>query len=419
MMDLLRRQLENQFLSGGLVLVLFTGLLAAMRKFPEYLWHFIERRFVTIVDISDHDPAFFWVQTWLSTHEYTKRSRLLTASTRTRPVGYSPQEKEEDQFSRKKQLTEVLFSPAPGTHLFRFHGHFILLTRTRTQGEGTMGELAFHETIVFKTFSKNVIRDLIFDARHSAFPPDDNRVAVLRSQWNQWQLAQRKVPRNLDSIVLADNTANELLADLKWFFGASKWFSDHGIPYQRGYMLAGPPGSGKTSLVVAIASAFDRDIYIINLASTSDANLVSLTCSLPEHAIVLIEDIDGGFVQRDKVVGPDQLSFSGFINAIDGVSASTGRILFMTTNHIEKIDPALLRPGRADRIFNFGPATPDMAYRFYLKFFPGEPELASQFSATYGKTPPSSMADLQEHLIRYREDSTGAVTNVGNLVRSN
>ena len=73
----------------------------------------------------------------------------------------------------------------------------------------------------------------------------------------------------------------------------------------------------------------------------------------PQNSIILMEDIDGIFVERESVLrdkgeGERSVSFSGLINALDGVRSQEGRILFMTTNHREKLDPALMRPGRVD-----------------------------------------------------------------------
>jgi chaperone BCS1 len=408
--DLLRKQLENQFLTGGVVLVLFTALLALLRHLPSRLWGFIERKIITTVDVADHDQAFFWIQKWLGEHEYTKSARLLTASTRTMPLNSSPEAKNPED-SRKRQLTEVVFSPAPGMHLLRFHNHYLLLTRNRKESEsGSFGQVAYHETFTFQTFSKDVVRDLIFEAREAAFPPEDNRIAIFRPNWSAWIIVQRRLPRPLESVVLDGVIVEELMDELRWFFSASKWYADLGIPYQRGYMLSGPPGTGKTSLVAALASAFNRDIYILNLNVVDDGSLVSLMAALPEHAIILIEDLDSAFHARDKTADTnDKITFSGFINAIDGVSAPPGRLLFMTTNYIEKIDEAILRPGRADRIINFHNATPEMAKRIFMRFFPDAEGLSQKFSDAYALGPSRSMSKVQEHLTKYREDPEAAL----------
>lgn len=418
--DLIKSQLENQFFSGGALLVVFTAILALMRNVPTQIWAWIQRRFITRVDIADHDPAFFWVQKWLGEQQYTKeRARLLTASTRTRPVNQGGPEIIEKASGRKRQLTEVVFSPAPGHHLIRFRGHYILIHRIRNQGESLLGEVAYHESLEFRALSREIIRELIYEAREAAFPPEDNRVAIMKATYNDWRIAQRRPPRPADSVVLSGRLFEEIRDDLVWFFGAKEWYTDHGIPYQRGYLLLGPPGNGKTSLVIALASAFDRDVHIIQLAGLNDHNLTHLMSDLPEHAIVLMEDVDRLYHKREKTEDSnDNLTFSGLINAIDGVFASTGRILIMTTNHPEVLDSALIRPGRVDRRFEFKNADEDMGRRLFERFFPEELELAKVFGKNVASSIKDlSMADLQEHLIHYREDPQSAADKIG--VRTN
>jgi len=93
------------------------------------------------------------------------------------------------------------------------------------------------------------------------------------------------------------------------------------------------------------------NICYLNLSgdSLNDDSLNRLLNSTPTQSIILLEDIDAIFVGRESVRGAKTgVSFSGLLNALDGVRSQEGRILFMTTNHREKLDPALLRPGRAD-----------------------------------------------------------------------
>ena len=127
---------------------------------------------------------------------------------------------------------------------------------------------------------------------------------------------------------------------------------DKGVPYRRGYLLHGPPGTGKTSFTQAIAGALKLNICYLNLSNGNmdDDGLNRALNNAPSQSIILLEDIDGIFVARESVnQGRDGgVSFSGLLNALDGVRSQEGRILFMTTNHKEKLDPALLRPGRCD-----------------------------------------------------------------------
>lgn len=125
------------------------------------------------------------------------------------------------------------------------------------------------------------------------------------------------------------------------------------MPYRRGYLLYGPPGTGKTSFVQAVAGALKLNICYLNLSGGrfDDDGLNRALNDAPAHSIILLEDIDGIFVEREAVSVQKKgrnVSFSGLLNALDGVRSQEGRITIMTTNHREKLDPALLRPGRAD-----------------------------------------------------------------------
>jgi chaperone BCS1 len=68
----------------------------------------------------------------------------------------------------------------------------------------------------------------------------------------------------------------------------------------------------------------------------------------PMNAIILLEDVDAVFSERSAGKSAGGVSFSGLLNALDGVASQEGRLFFMSTNHIEKLDPALIRPGRCD-----------------------------------------------------------------------
>ena len=179
-------------------------------------------------------------------------------------------------------------------------------------------------------------------------------------------------------------------------------------------LLSGPPGTGKTSLTFALAGAFGLDIYCISLAeqSMTEEDLAKLFDGLPEQCLVLLEDVDAaGLAVRGKlskagrlqtpleqhlnddiendelsfiedvhmessrgggsgtVPGISRISLSGLLNVIDGVAASEGRLLVMTTNDIEHIDEALMRPGRIDLKINFELATRHDATLLFRQIF--------------------------------------------------
>ena len=122
-----------------------------------------------------------------------------------------------------------------------------------------------------------------------------------------------------------------------------------GVPWRLGILLYGEPGTGKTSIAHTIASRTDRRLAVVPLADLkSDEDLFSAFEDIRDDSIVLLEDVDCAFEQRENE-DAEGITFSGFLNCIDGViTPQNGRILMMSTNHIDRLDPALVRPGRVD-----------------------------------------------------------------------
>lgn len=406
----------NQFLSGGAFLMIFGGLAAVCRRIPGRIWRWFVRRLFIEIEIPMRDDAFWWFNDWLADHRYSQRwARWLTV--RTVRKGH-----------RDNDQPQIILSPAPGTHWMWWKGYFFIVQRDRKENEsspGSTGGTTFNIpqevfTISILSWKRDVIFKLMEDARAKAYPPDDNRLTVYSPRYGNWDSELRRRPRPASSVLLQDGVMEHLLEDVQRFIKSEQWYIDRGIPYRRGYLLYGPPGNGKSSAVVAVASELKLDICIINLgtASLGDDGLVALLSTVPQHAILLIEDIDCVFEQRSSTKDNDsKITFSGLLNALDGVAASEGRLLFMTTNHINKLDAALIRPGRCDQRMLIENANRKQGMRIFSRFFPEHPQLADQFGdlvASGGY----SMAALQGHLLKYTEDPNGAVSNFGELSES-
>lgn len=185
-----------------------------------------------------------------------------------------------------------------------------------------------------------------------------------------WRNVGTRPARLLQSVICDDGIAQTAFNDMKDFLDAATWYADRGIPYRRGYLLHGEPGTGKSSLVMALAGTLKMPVYQVSLTdqTLTDSTLTLLLNAVEPGSIVLLEDVDAAFCDRASREG-SSLSFSGILNAIDGVAASEARILFMTTNHIEKLDPALIRPGRVDVKFEMTLATQAMIAQMFRHFY--------------------------------------------------
>lgn len=217
-----------------------------------------------------------------------------------------------------------------------------------------------------------------------------------------------KRPRSLESVVLDGDNKDLIIDDIKDFKNSIQWYLEKGIPYRRGYLLYGPPGSGKTSFVQAVAGALKLNICYLNIDGDhiDDDGLMRALNDAPQNSIILLEDVDGIFVGRDTVNihQKKRVSFSGLLNAIDGIRSQEGRILFMTTNHKERLDPALIRPGRCDLQVELKEASSTQIETLFTRFFPSQESLAKAMAK---KVPEYkvSMAKLQGHYLKYAADA--------------
>jgi chaperone BCS1 len=260
---------------------------------------------------------------------------------------------------------------------------------------------------------------LLEEARDVALPKSELRLTVHRAGQGYWMEQMKRLPRPMESVILANGLMEDLLEDAKTFLARRDWYLQRGIPYRRGYLLHGPPGTGKSSAVVALASALQMDIAVLSLGDSNldDNSISELFSSIPVNSIVLMEDIDCAFLERKENDDKrSKITFSGLLNAIDGVAAGEGRLLFATTNHIERLDPALIRPGRVDRKVYVGHATREQASQLFRRFFPDvSMEVANRFAEKLplGKV---TMSALQTHLLMYADDLDGAIAEVDDMV---
>ncbi|KAK7512528.1 P-loop containing nucleoside triphosphate hydrolase protein [Phyllosticta citriasiana] len=197
--------------------------------------------------------------------------------------------------------------------------------------------------------------------------------------------------RDMLSIDMEEDVKADLVRDAqKYFHPASKaYYANRGIPLRRGYLFWGPPGCGKTSICVALASMLQLQLFSISLASANanDRNLEKLFSTLPKKCIVLLEDIDsagisrenmaqaasGKFADREKGFDdkhlPPRVTLSGLLNVIDGAGAAEGRLIIMTSNHPETLDHALIRPGRIDKQVYFGHVSKSIAAAMFKRIY--------------------------------------------------
>lgn len=407
MLEIISEQFDklssNQFLVGGTLLGLLGASFALMRKVPGHIYQYVKRRIIATLEIDSRDECYQWVQIWLGSRK----------DTRFRDVRAVIQWKDSDSGLNTKAVPDPIFSPAPGVYLVKYNGKRLLVsvvTEDQKSDGIIMGE---RKKFFIQKFgpSQHLFRDLIIDAYKAYSPDDKNTIRIFHPHTDYWEEVDEKKPRRKDSLICDGDMLERLSKDLENFANRRKWYEKMCIPYRRGYLFYGPPGNGKSSLALYMASELDCDIYVLSLTSVAnDKELTSMVSKIPHDCLLLLEDVDAAFRNRDKVDPTKGITFSGLLNVLDGVMATEGRILVMTTNHKDLLDPALIRTGRADVHEYIGNASTDQIVRMFIRFFENSTVEQQQKFAQIVKPDVVGMSKLQEFLLS-QSSASEAVQN--------
>jgi chaperone BCS1 len=395
---------NNQFASGGLLLMIVGGLGVYLRAVPESLWEWFVLQTTMMITVKDDDAAFVWVKEWFLEQGFLKRIRRLDLDTTLRGEA-------------------LALIPAPGRHWFWYGGrpfmvYFYRSRETRGHSYKRDESLNFRTVGRSQKFLRRFVNEVV--ACHEERLRSKSLLFVFDEYWTR---VRGYHPRSLESVILKTGEKERLIEDVARFKSSKKRYSDLGVPYHRGYLLYGPPGTGKTSLVSGLAQRFGLSIYAINLNEFNDRTLVKAVNDVPQNSVILFEDIDcmstgkaregvGDWSANTSLAnGDDQdsiadmmgVTLSGLLNVLDGFSAPENVLFVMTTNRFEVLDQALLRPGRIDYRLYMGEASEQQKVELYRRFFPSASEIeALEFVESHGSA--GTMAEFQGLLLGLQQD---------------
>eukprot|EP00029_Vermamoeba_vermiformis_P002821 TRINITY_DN13181_c0_g1_i1.p1 TRINITY_DN13181_c0_g1~~TRINITY_DN13181_c0_g1_i1.p1 ORF type:complete len:443 (-),score=178.18 TRINITY_DN13181_c0_g1_i1:40-1368(-) len=423
---------SNPYFSAGFGLVGVGAGLALLRRGSQSLMQYGKRQLYVSIELPSTDKSYWWLMRWM--RDRAPRQQHLTIRT------------SQQRDTRGVMQTDYEFLPGTGNHLLRYQGAFMRVERKRERLDNSATSGTIQELLIVTMLghNKHKLFALLDEAKSLAQHDEAARVVIMTALGHEWRpFGPARPKRDLSSVVLQSGVCERLVRDVSEFMTRADWYRARGIPWRRGYLLHGPPGTGKSSLVHALASHFGLSICLLSLndRALTDDRLMHLLTTAPDSCIVLLEDIDAAFQSLDQVAelaadpmhkikwaGHTGVTYSGLLNALDGVASGEGRICFMTTNHLHKLPPALIRPGRIDLIQEIGLASRDQIRQLFLRFYPvpssEDPAVLAQHSALLesfsGKLTSGqySTAQLQGHLLHYKDDARAAVERVDEWIRA-
>lgn len=452
-------------------LIVSVGLVAlALMKGSSYLFAMLERAFrrcfMSSIYIDEHDDLFQMVMAWLAESQQFGSRRSLRAKTQT---GAKAEDGADDiagdalnengifDYTRWSARLPPRFEPYYGQNYMFHNSTLFFFKRSQRQGnqrvQVTFNGSAEDDLLQLDCIGRSTdpIKELLRTIKVWSLNRQRNTTTIRhptpkeRARFGgSWTKTSSRPSRPMETVILDAEQKSMIIRDMNEYLhpASARWYAARGIPYRRGYLFHGPPGTGKTSLSFALAGIFGLEIYAISLQepTLTEGDLLQLFNGLPRRCIVLLEDVDAAGLLRDRAsdeknkpkskkdgkqtgkqgeegkekaaaaekgddytlkdlarelkaistpaqrggphatmqqnngAGPNRapgtgISLSGLLNAIDGVASAEGRVLIMTTNHAEKLDAALVRPGRVDRKVEFQLAAKDQIRELFVRMY--------------------------------------------------
>lgn len=438
------------------------------------LYWWVVRFLTASISIAGNDRLNREVLNWLGAHVLLKRgTRILTANSETirnDAWSYRRVSQERNDYHHEKRMP-VQYLPTFGTTWFIHNRNLFMVRRILTSSshyhsawsrtpDEYAGAPEGDEPLVVMCLGRSVepIKRFLNTCREFADKQREAYITVRiskRSYEETWDTTILRPLRPLETVHFDEKIKQALVDDISNYLDVNtrKFYNRRGIPYRRGFLLHGPPGTGKTSLSLALAGRFGLELYLLHMPSVRDDSVLEkLFTALPPRCLVLLEDIDAVGIKRrtrksdddssddddessdkddsdsDLDRGRSSCTLSGLLNVLDGVASQEGRIVLMTSNFAEKLDKALVRPGRVDKMLYLGHISPRSSELMFLRMFGPDADGAApadravqlpeeqlqKLALEFGNRIPNEVftpAQVQGYLLNYRNSPLDAAAN--------
>lgn len=357
----------NQFMAAAMFSVISLTTTYLMRSAPKGLYDLLKNQLTTSLTVNNSD----YCRTYDTISDFV-RNRVSDSSSRTSAaitVFASGEPK-------------VLLSIGYGRHIMYYANSFILVSKRKLESNGTYIE---KEEIKFTKFgrSHDLFRRLIEENQTSK---KSNEIYIYEIDDKSWKVASIHRKQSMDDLALDPEIKAMFRNMMDEYVGDPSRYYKLGLDHKLTVMLHGLPGTGKTSIIRSLASDYDYGICPININSMNDSTLNAMITKAPENTFIVLEDIDSSKAVHDRKIGGSDcvirkepsndreslfgVSLSGVLNALQGVASLDGKVIFMTTNALKSLDPALYRDSRVDRLIELPLLRPDVIKEHITSLYP-------------------------------------------------
>lgn len=358
---------QNQVVAGAVSLWGLTVFSYLARGIPMSIWRFIKRNFTTSMTLNNTGWEKEIMMTdflkWFEDNKFTSWSRTFMV------VPSQHYLHSDDEDAKKNVL-----SAGYGIHFFFYKGGFFWMNIDKLDSSGS--ERQKEEVTIYKMGRSNKK----FEELVSDFTPERKSTKFIH-EWSTdgWRETKPIIKKPISSVAMNPKIENFVENKITEFHEMKEWYYERGLPYKMTTILYGCAGTGKTSLLRAIATEFDKHICSININEMHDGGFSRALGTAPKDSIVIIEDFDSSSAVKSREVVKSGgsngefsiLSLSGILNALDGVATLDNVMIFLTTNHLDHVDSALYRKGRVDEILEVEALQPNTAQKHSEKIFDG------------------------------------------------
>ena len=380
----------NEFASGAIIAGLMATGTYMMRAVPAKIWHQVTKHTTTTLELNSTNVSYHQLAKFLQDKGFADKSRYIKIGN-----GF---------WGNEGSIKQIGY----GVQLFWMNWYTPILVnayKEDSQGKNVKEFLTLQKLGRDHTFFDRMLKDVAEDT-------EDKTVTKFNTYSDGYQEFVTTLPkRRLDTIAIPQSSVDKLLGAIDSFVNKEEWYLKHQIPYQLGILLFGPPGTGKTSLIKAIAAYMDKDICYVD-----SENALTDAAQNVNNTIIVVEEVDtmtlgkrdeeepsrierAPGVKKEKddfqetMKAIDKRTLGRVLNALDGIISNHGRVIVLTTNHAEILDPALLRPGRIDLQLEIGYMCSETLNQMIKRFFPDYEERNVEV------IPNISPADVQNDII--------------------